>query len=139
MYILGEEIDKLMTSRNMKDTNEAECNLIAEEVNVNLHKLGVLMMNQIGRQVNCRDVVAVHDSCLGQRALKINKQLTKPSGLGNSISDSPVFILGTGARSSSLAFGGPRHKGRDQEDTITKSGATIIRAASPVSIGISRQ
>lgn len=70
-----------MTSRNMKDTNEAECNLIAEEVNVNLHKLGMLMMNRIGRQVNCRDVVAVHDSCLGQRALKINKQLTKPSGL----------------------------------------------------------
>jgi len=86
----------------MKYANVTNNNPFSHEVEINLDMLCALMLNRIGGEVNSTDIVTVDQSRLGQRAMKLLKQLTKPSSPCNSISDSPILCLGTGARYSRL-------------------------------------
>jgi hypothetical protein len=42
----------------------AKCNLLSNEVYVDFHVFGLAMMNRIMREVDCRNVVTIHDGGL---------------------------------------------------------------------------
>jgi hypothetical protein len=84
--------------------------LLMDEVKINLHMLGLLMLDRVGREVDEADVVAVDNSALGQWATELEKQLMQPSHFSNSIGNGTVFNLGTGAGDNRLALCRPRHQ-----------------------------
>jgi hypothetical protein len=64
------------------------------------------------------------------------KELPKPGDLGDRVGDGAVFRLCTGTRDSVLVFGGPRHQVVPEENSVARSGATSVGAASPISIKV---
>jgi hypothetical protein len=81
----------------MKNPNVTNSNPFPYEVKVNLHMFRALMLNRVGREVNCTDIVAINQSRLGKRIVELLKKLSKPGGLSNSIGDSPILSLCTRA------------------------------------------
>ena len=58
-----------------------------------------LMLNGVGGEIHDADVVAVDERALGERAVELHQELSKPGRLRHTVSDSPVLCLGTGAGS----------------------------------------
>ena len=123
----------------MKHANVTNSNPFSHKVEINLDMLCALMLNRIGGEVDCTDIVTVDQSRLGQWAMKLLKQLTKPSSLCNSISDSPILCLSTGTRYSRLTLRRLGDQVTTQEDSISRRGFACIRTPGPVSIRIDYQ
>ena len=123
----------------MEDPNIADSNLAANEVQVDLHMLRPLMLNEIGGEIHSANVVAVDERALGVRAMELRQELAKPGRLRHTVSDSTVLRLGTGAGDHRLSLGRPGDKIATQEDGIAGSGATSVRTASPISVGVDNQ
>lgn len=66
------------------------------EMKINLHMFGVLMLDGVGRHVNYADVVAVNQSCSTDWGVQ-PKKLAQPEELSHSIGNSPILSLGAGA------------------------------------------
>ena len=94
----------------MENPNIANGNPVANEVQVDLDMLRPLMLNRVGREVYGADVVTVDERALGERAVKLRQELSKPGRLGHAVSDSPVLRLGTGAGDNRLSLGQPGDK-----------------------------
>ena len=105
----------------MKNPNVTNSNPFPYEVKVNLHMFRALMLNRVGREVNCTDIVAINQSRLGKRIVELLEKLSKPGGLSNSIGDSPILSLYIGARDDRLAFGRPGDQVIAQENNISRS------------------
>jgi hypothetical protein len=58
---LGEDVCELGGSRYVKDPHLADGNPITDEVKVDLHMLGPLVLHGVGGEVDRTDVVAVRD------------------------------------------------------------------------------
>jgi len=71
--------------------------------------LGSLVLNRVGGEVHRTDVVEVDQCALGERAVKLGKELPEPGSLSHAVSDSAVLRLGTGAGDDRLTLGGPGH------------------------------
>jgi hypothetical protein len=56
---LGEDVGELGGRQDMEDTNISDGNTLANEVEINLNMLGTLIMDEIGRGVDCAGVVGV--------------------------------------------------------------------------------
>ena len=106
---------------------------------VDLHVLRPLMLDGVGGEVHGADVVAVDERALGERAMELRQELSKPGRLRHAISDSTVLRLGTGAGDHRLPLGRPGDKVAAQKDGIAGSGAASVRTASPVSVGVDNQ
>ena len=89
----------------MKNANITNRNPIPYEVKVNLHMFRALMLNRVSREVNYTNIVAINQSRLRKQAVELLEKLSKPGGLSNSIGDSTILSLYTGARDDRLAFG----------------------------------
>ena len=63
----------------MEDPNIADSNPVANEVQVDLHMLCPLMLNGVGGEIHGADVVAVDERALGERAMELSQELSKPS------------------------------------------------------------
>jgi hypothetical protein len=74
---------------------------------VNLHMLRPLMLNQVGGEVHGADVVAVDKGALGERAVKLGQELSKSGHLHHAVSSSPVLRLSTRAGDNRLSLGRP--------------------------------
>ena len=105
----------------MKNANITNRNPIPYEVKVNLHMFRALMLNSVGREVNYTNIVTINQSRLRKRAVELLEKLSKPGGLSNSIGDSPILSLYTGARDDRLAFGQPGDQVVAQENNIARS------------------
>ena len=105
----------------MKNANITNRNPIPYEVKVNLHMFRALMLNRVGREVNYTNIVAINQSRLRKWAVELLEKLSKPGGLSNSISDSPILSLYTGVRDDRLAFGQPGDQVVAQENNIARS------------------
>lgn len=88
----------------MENVDLLDGDLAVDEVKINLHMLGSLMLNGVGGYVDDVDFVAVDKSALGQWAMELVKQLAQPSRFSNSISDDTVFNLNTGVGDNRLAL-----------------------------------
>ena len=81
----------------MEDPNIADSDPVANEVQVDLHMLRPLMLNEVGGEIHGADVVAVDERTLGERAVELRQELSQPGRLRHAVSDSPVLRLNTGA------------------------------------------
>ena len=73
---LGEDVNKLGGSRDLEYLNIADGDSVAHEVQVNLHVLRPLMLDEIGGEIHGTDVVAVDERTLGKRAVELRQELS---------------------------------------------------------------
>ena len=69
----------------MEDPNIADGDPVAHEVQVDLHVLRPLMLNGVGGEVHGADVVAVDERGLGERAMELRQELSKPGRLRHAL------------------------------------------------------
>jgi hypothetical protein len=67
------------------------------------------------------------------------QELAQPSGLSHTIGDDTVLGFGAGAADNSLPLGRLGDQVVPEEHGIARRGATSVRAASPVGIGVDDQ
>jgi hypothetical protein len=60
----------------MKDTDLADGNLLSDKMKINLHMLGVLMLNGVDGELHGTDVVTVDKGALRRRGLELLEQLS---------------------------------------------------------------
>jgi hypothetical protein len=74
----------------MKNTNSTKDNPFADEMEINFHVLGALVLNRVG-DVDSNDVVAVDEAGNVERLVEILKKLPEPRYLSDTICNSSVF------------------------------------------------
>ena len=62
--------------QDMKDSNIADSDPVANEVQVDLHIFRPLMLNRVGGEIYGTDVVAVDERALGERAMELRQELS---------------------------------------------------------------
>ena len=100
----------------MENSNLAESHLLTDEVDVNLDVLGTAVVDRVGCHVDSADVVTVDNCGNLQGNMKFLKELSKPTALGNHVSNSPVLGLRTGPGYRGLPFGRLGHQTVAEED-----------------------
>ena len=60
----------------MEDPNIADSDPVANEVQVDLHMLRPLMLNEIGGEIHSANVVAVDECALGKRPVELRQELS---------------------------------------------------------------
>jgi len=133
---LGEDVDELGDSRNMENPSISDSNLVTNKVQVDLHILHPLMLNRVCGEVHGADVVAVDESALGERTVKLSQELSETGCFRHTVSDSPVLHLCTGAGDNRLPLGRPGDKVATEENGIAGSATTSVRTPRPVSVGV---
>jgi hypothetical protein len=123
----------------MKNPNITDSHPVTNEMQVNLHMLRPLMLNQVGGEVHGADVVAVDKGALGERAVKLGQELSKSGHLHHAVSSSPVLRLSTRAGDNRLSLGRPGDQVAAEEDGITCGRAARVRAPHLVSVSIDNQ
>ena len=78
----------------MEYPNIADGDSVAHEMQVDLHMLRPLMLDGVGGEIHGVDVVAVDKCALGERAMELRQELSKPGRLRHAVSDSTVLRLG---------------------------------------------
>src|SRR6185503_19381697 len=136
---LGEDVSKLGGSRDMEYPNIADGDSVAHEVQVNLHMLRPLMLDGVGGEIHGADVLVVDECALGERAVELRQELSKPGRLRHAVSDSPVLRFSSGAGDNRLPFGRPGDKVAAQKDGVAGGGAASVRTANPVGVGVDDQ
>jgi hypothetical protein len=81
----------------VKYPDVADGHTVADEVQIDLHMLGPLVLHGVGGEVDRADVVAVDERAPGEGAVKLGQELAEPSGLGHAVGNGTVLRLGTGA------------------------------------------
>jgi hypothetical protein len=120
----------------MKNPNLTERYLLTNEVDVNLDVLRAAMLNQVTCHVNNTDVITEYNGCDREGTLKLEKKLLKPAALGDGMSHDTVLSIGTGAGHCGLTLGGPGHQVVAEVDTLARSGAASVGAASPICVRV---
>jgi hypothetical protein len=64
---LGEDVDELRSGRDVENANIADNDTLADEVEVDLHVLCVLMLHRIGGEVDRADVITVDEGGAHER------------------------------------------------------------------------
>jgi hypothetical protein len=82
---------------------------LSNEIEINLHMLCALMLNEVGGEIDDANVVAVDKRAPRQRTLELMEQLLQPSALSHTVGDSTVLDLRTEMGDDSLLFGRPGH------------------------------
>jgi hypothetical protein len=77
--------------------NVADGHIVADEVQVDLHMLGPLVLHRVGGEIDGADVVAVDERAPGEGAVKLSQELAELSGLGHAVGNGAVLRLSTGA------------------------------------------
>jgi hypothetical protein len=120
----------------MEDADLTDGNLLSDKMKINLHMLRALMLNGVGGEVHGVDVVAVDESAARWWSLEIMQELAQPGGLNHTIGDGTVLGFDVGERDNSLPIGRLGNQVVPEEHSIARSGATSVRVASPVSVGV---
>jgi hypothetical protein len=121
---------------HVKNTNLAERHLLAHEVYVDLNMLGTAMLDWITGHVGSTDIVAEDNGSRTQRAMKLMEKLTEPTTLTHSMSYNTILSLSTRARDHGLTLRRPRYQVITEINTISRSRASSVRTACPVSVRI---
>jgi hypothetical protein len=115
---LREDVGELRCRRDMEDADLTDGNLLSDKMKINLHMLGVLMLNRVGGYVHNADIVAVDKCAPRRRGLELVEQLTQPSGLSHAIGNGTKLDLGAGAGDDGLPLDRPGNQVVLQEHRI---------------------
>jgi hypothetical protein len=102
----------------MEDADLTDDNLPTEKMNINLHKLGALMLNKVGGEVYDADVIAVDKGAPRRRGLELVEQLLQSSGLCHAVGNGTILGLSAGAGDDGLPLGRPENQVVPQEHHI---------------------
>ena len=120
----------------MKNTDSTYGNLFPDEVKVDFHVLGALMLYGVGGEVDGANIVTVDKAGGIQGMVNFLEQLPQPGDLSDAVGNCPVFSLGTRPGDGGLPLGGPGDQAVPEEDGISGGGAAGVRAAGPISISV---
>jgi hypothetical protein len=67
----------------MEDADLTDGDLFSDKIEINLHVLGMLMLNGVGGEVYNVDVVAIDNNAPRRWTLDLMEQLAQPSGLSH--------------------------------------------------------
>ena len=123
----------------MKNADAPKSHLLSHEVNVELNMLRATMMNGVGREVDCRDIVTVDNGGLRDVKEQLLEKQPKPQALGDGIGHSTILSLSTGAGYRGLSFRRPRYKRGTQVDAVAGSEATGVRAANSIGVTVGKK
>jgi hypothetical protein len=98
---LGEDVGELRSGRVAENADITDNDTLADEVEVDLHVLHVLMLHEIG-EVDRDDIVAVDKGGECKGAVKLMKKLTELGSLGHVIYQSAILGLNAGAGDNRL-------------------------------------
>jgi hypothetical protein len=90
----------------VEDTNVPDGNA-ADKVKINLNMLGALVMNGVGGEVDDADIVTVDQSDSRQGAMKLHKQLSKPTRRCHAVGHGMVLRLIARTGDNVLTLRGP--------------------------------
>jgi hypothetical protein len=79
-------------------------NLLLDKMKINLHMLGVLMLNGVDGEVHDADVVAVDNGAPRRRGLELMEQLSQPSGLSHAVGNGTILGLSAGAGDDGMSL-----------------------------------
>jgi hypothetical protein len=113
--------------------------MLADEVQVDLHVLRMLMLHEIGGEVDGADVVAVDKGGALKGTVELVEELAHPRGLRHTIGYNAVLGRCAGAVDDELPLGGLGDEVGAQEHGIAGSGPTRVGAADPVNIGVDHE
>jgi hypothetical protein len=102
----------------MEDTDLTDGNLLSDKMKINLHMLGVLMLNGVGGEVHGADVVTVDKGAPRRWGLEFVEQLSQPSGLSHAVGNNTILGLSAGAGDDGLPLGRPENQVVPQEHRI---------------------
>jgi hypothetical protein len=120
----------------MEDADLTEGNLLSDEMKINLHMLRKLMLNEVGEEVHDANVIIVDESAVRWQSLELMQELAQPGGFSHTIGDGMVLDFGVGAGDDSLPLGRLGDQVVPEEHRIARHGATSVRAARPVGVGV---
>ena len=92
----------------MQNTDLTECDTFANKVEIYLNVLHPLMLDRIGGEIDCTDIVAEDNGRMLKRTMEFRQELSKPTGLGDGIGDGAVLCFDAGPGYRLLPFGRPR-------------------------------
>jgi hypothetical protein len=82
---LHEDIGELRCRRDKEDADLTDGNLLLDKMKINLHMLGALMLNGIGREIHDADIITVDEGAPRQWGLELVEQLTQPGHLSHAV------------------------------------------------------
>jgi hypothetical protein len=75
----------------VKNTDSTKSDTLTDEVEVDFHVLGALVLNWVGGEVDDADVVAVDEDGRLQRVMQLLEKLLQPGSFSNAIWNSPIL------------------------------------------------
>jgi hypothetical protein len=123
----------------MEDANLTNGNILSDKMKINLHMFRALILNGVGRVVHDTDVVTIDESAAQWQSLELMHELVQPGGISRTIGADMILGFGAGAGDYSLPLGRPGGRVVPKEHGIGRRGATSVRAASPVGVGVDDQ
>jgi hypothetical protein len=96
----------------------ADDNILSDKMKINLHMLGVLMLNEVGGEVHDADVVTVDKGAPRRQGLELVEQLSQPSGPSHVVGNDTILGLGAVAGDDGLPLGRSGNQVVPQEHRI---------------------
>jgi hypothetical protein len=84
--------------------------IIADEVEIDLDMLGLLVLHWVGGEVDRSDVVTVDQRAPGEGTVKLGEELSELGSLCHAVGHGTVLRLGTRAGNDRLALRRPGHQ-----------------------------
>jgi hypothetical protein len=80
-------------------------NILSDKMKINLHMLGMLMLNMVGGEVHGANVVTIDKGAPRWWSLELVEQLSQPSGLSHAVGNDAILSLGAEAGDDGLPLG----------------------------------
>jgi hypothetical protein len=103
----GSPLAKMLSNYEAVGTRTSPTATRSDEVEVDLHVLRVLVLHEVGGEVDRVDVVAVDKGGAREGAVELLKQLTEPDCLGYVVGHNAILGLSAGAGDDRLSLQGP--------------------------------
>ena len=88
----------------MEYPNIADGDAISDEVEIDLHMLGPLVLHRVGGEVDGADIVAVDQRAPGEGTVELGEELAEPRSLRHAVGHGTVLRLDTRAGDDRLAL-----------------------------------
>jgi hypothetical protein len=134
--IIREDVHELGGRRDVQDVDIIDDNAFLNEVDVDLKKLRMLVLNVVGGEVDDADIITIDKSALWQWSMKL---LNEPTSFSHVVGHDVILNLDAWSGDDVLALGGPWDEIIAKEHNVARAGSTCIRATRPVRIHVDHQ
>jgi hypothetical protein len=94
----------------MEDADLTDGDLLSNKIKINLHMLGMLILNGVGGEVHGADIIAVDKCALRRWGLELVEQLTQQSDFSQAVCNVTILGISAGAGDDGMPLGRPRNQ-----------------------------